>query len=189
MTTVLATYDGSVKDLAEISQVMHEYMQTRSDHAIQVAVEKCNERPGVIRRFFPNAYEKEQQRITIQEMRDLAESEEKMLALYTAVRLEIARKQGDALIASAGMQLQGALAAFALEQIGRLTATVDGSRTDFMQRYLPHKKEIALYQEEAPELVEEAMASLDRERRIYFETLNSLLDGFVAALKSRTSQN
>src|SRR2546423_502007 len=93
-------------DLQAISRLMDEYVATENDAVLQTALQKINERPSLFRRLFPTAYEKQQQVAMLEMMRSIAKSKEELFRIYTGVQIEIARKQGDALIASVGMALQ-----------------------------------------------------------------------------------
>jgi hypothetical protein len=147
-----------------------------------------NEKPGLIARLFPTAYEKEQQRITVQRMRSLAKSREDMFKLYTDVQLEIARKQGDALIASVGMDLQAKLTTFAAERIDEITDTVNESRVKFMKRMRPQYEEVENYKD-LPDLYARASESVKQEVDIYFDSIGKLLKGFIEALDTKVQSS
>src|ERR1017187_6299182 len=95
--------DGNVQELKEISLAMKEYVNGENDAVMQTAVERINKNPGLIARLFPNAFEKEEQRITLDRMRTLYSKKKEFFELYTAIQLDLARQQGNALIASMGM--------------------------------------------------------------------------------------
>jgi hypothetical protein len=189
MDNKLSRLDGTpTEDLRQISSAMQQYLNTENEATLNTAIEKLNQRPGLVQRLFPTAYQKEQQRIDIQRMRSIANSKEEMFRLYTEVQLEIAKKQGDALIASVGMHLQTKLTAFATERIDEISQTIGESRQRFMQRIKPQLSDLESYRD-VPELYDQARQSVNQEIRIYFETIQKLLTGFVEALESRVASS
>lgn len=176
--------DGSVQELKDISLMMKDYIDGESDAVMQTAVARINRNPGLISRIFPNAFEKEEQRITLDRMRTMYQKKKDFFDLYAAIQLDIARKQGDALIASVGMELQGKLAAFATQKIDDLSATIGESRRKFLARIKPQLDDLANYQS-VPELAGPARQSIQNEIKTYFAGIDELLNGFISALKSR----
>jgi hypothetical protein len=118
----------------------------------------------------------------------LAASKEQLFGVYTEVQLEIARKQGDALIASVGMHLQAKLTAFAAEKIDEITATISASRSKFLRTFVPQLEE-AEQVRAYPDLYRAAKESLDQQQQVYFDTLKKLLDGFVESLETRVARS
>lgn len=189
MSDKLSHLEGtSVDELKQISLEVQQYITTENETTLQAALDKMNQRPGLMARLFPTAYEKEQQRITLHKMRSMAEAKEEMFKLYTQVQLEIARKQGDALIASVGMQLHAKLTAFAAERIDEITQTIDESREKFMGRMRPQLAGVENYKD-LPELYEPARQSVNQEISIYFQSIGKLLAGFVEALESKVESS
>jgi hypothetical protein len=189
MSDKLSHIEGtSVDELKQISVSMQQYIRTENEAALQTALDKINQKPGLLRRLFPTAYEKEQQRITVQRMRSMAKAKEDLFKLYTDVQLEIARKQGDALIASVGMDLQTKLTAFAAERIDEITDTINESRLRFLKRIRPQYEEIENYKD-IPDLHMRALESVKQEVGIYFDSIGKLLTGFIDALDSKVQSS
>jgi hypothetical protein len=176
--------DTSVEELKQISVAVQQYVSTENEVALQTALDKINQKPQLIARLFPSALEKEKQRTILQRMRSMGRANEEMFKLYTEVQLEIARKQGDALVASVGMNLQTKLTTFAAERIDEITETVDGSRQRFMERMRPQFQNVESYKD-IPELYQPALQSVKREVTTYFESISKLLEGFIEALESK----
>ena len=176
----------SVDDLKNIAVSMQRYVETENDETVQQIAVVMQKNSGFWSRLFPTQLQKEQNRAVAERVRALYKSKEQFFKLYTDVQLEIARKQGDALIASVGMDLQAKLAAFAAQKIDELTQTIDDSRSRFLQRMRPALKEVESYQD-LPDLHQPALQSVKQEINIYFKSIDKLLNGFVNALESKVS--
>jgi hypothetical protein len=179
----------TVNDLKDIEMTMTEYISTEHDAALETAVERINKiTPGLLEKLFPNffenAFKREDRRIALDRMRTVHDKKKQILELYTAFRLEIARRECDALLASKGMQLQAGLAAFATQKIDQLDQTLGESRQKFLARIKPQLEELETYKT-WPELYDAAKQSITNEWKTYFATADELLRGFTAALKSK----
>lgn len=179
--------DTSVDELVQISAAMETYIQTESDGALSTTLDRLDRKPGIINRLFPGAYEKELQRVDIARLATSAAARDNIFVLYTEVQLEIARKQGDALIASVGMHLQAALTTFATEQMDSVTKTIIGSRLAFLRSYVPQLDEAEQYRT-YPDLYEDLRESLVAQQKMYFATIEKLLKGFVEALDTKVKR-
>lgn len=173
-----------IEDLKQISMAMKDYINTEDETAMEKVVQKINKKPGLLSRLFPNAYEKEEQRITLDRMRTIYKAKKDFFELYTVIQLEIARKQGDALIASAGMSLQTNLSKFATVKIAEMKETIDTSKENFFQRMDAQRQTVEQYKH-FPELYEPAVQSMKQEIKIYFKSIEQLLEGFNAAMNSK----
>ena len=186
--TQLARTQGDVtlQELNDISLMMRQSMASENQAVRQAVMERINKDPGLFGRLFPNAFEKEDRRITLERMRSTYEQEKRFLEIYTAVQLQIARKEGDALIASVGMELQGKLAAFATRKIDELSETIGDSRQRFLARIKPQLEDLERYTD-FPDLHDAARLSIRSEIKTYFAGIDELLGGFINALKSKVS--
>lgn len=176
----------SMNDLRTIASSMESYIETDNDETIGQVAEVIKKNSGFWSSLFPNEIEVEQNRAASERLRSLYKSKEKFFKLYTDIKLEIVRKQGDALIASVGMDLKTKLAAFAAAKIDELTQTIDESRSRFMKRMRPQLEELDSYQDLAV-LYQPAKESINQEIKTYFRSIDELLNGFVDALKSKVS--
>lgn len=178
----------SVDDLKTIAVSMQRYVESENDETVQQIAVVMQKNSGFWSRMFPTQLQKEQNRAVAERVRALYKSKEQFFKLYTDVQLEIARKQGDALIASVGMDLQAKLAAFATQKIDELTQTIDESRSRFLERMRPALAEVESYKD-LPELYDPASQSVKHEINMYFESMKKLLNGFVNALESKVSSS
>jgi hypothetical protein len=176
----------SVDDLKNIAVSMQRYVETENDDTVQQIAVVMQKNSGFWSRMFPTQLQKEQNRAVSERVRALYKSKEQFFKLYTDVQLEIARKQGDALISTVGMDLQAKLAAFATQKIEELTETIDESRSRFLERMRPALGQVETYKD-LPELHEPALQSVKEEINIYFKSISKLLNGFVTALESKVA--
>lgn len=176
----------SLNDLRTIANSMERYMETNNEETIGQVAEVLKNNSGFWASLFPTDLEKEQNRAAVERLRSLYKAKEQFFKLYTDIKLEIVKKQGEALIASVGMDLQTKLAAFATAKIDELTQTIDESRSRFMKRMRPQLEELETYQD-VPVLYEPARESVNQEIKIYFQSINKLLNGFINALESKVS--
>lgn len=185
-STSLARVDGtSVEYLYEVSGAMKSFIKEESEAALESAVRRLNDKPGLLNRLLPSAYQREAQQTAAVQLRQVAANKHAMLALYSEVQLEIARQEGDALIASVGMDTQTKLTKFAMAKIAELATTIHASQAEFESHYGPRKSQIETYKDDHPELYERAMQSLKEQFDTYFDTTDELFRGFKAALANR----
>lgn len=181
----LAKLDSSsIQELQMISDNVRKYVDTENDATLQIALQKINQRPGLLRTLFPGKFEKLQSQLTLEKMQSIYEAKEKMFILYTGIQLEIARQQGDALIAATGMHLREQLTQFAASKIDSMSITLERSRQSFVERLKMQLVNMENYRD-FPELVEPYHQSLKDEINIYFSTIKELLDGFRSALNRK----
>ncbi len=178
--------EASIVDLTQVSEGMQQYIRASSAEAQTAAMEALEHR-GVMRRLFPTAIEREKQRIAVGAMRQLAQSKQELLALYTATQIEIAKKRADALIAAQGMDMQAQLTVFAATKIDQLNTTLNGSRTKFMAAMDPQYDEIERYKHR-PQMYDRAAQSIGMQIDTYFDSTAMLLQGFTDSLNSRVAE-
>jgi hypothetical protein len=176
--------DVNLQELTDISTMMGDYINNQSDIVRQAVIARVNRNPGLLARLFPNKFEKEDRRIALDRMTTMYEKEKQLLEVFTAVKLQIARRQGDALIASVGMALQGKLAAFAMRKIDDLSETFGDSRQRFLARMKPQIEDLENYKD-FPELYDSARISIRNEIKTYFAGIDELLGGFISALQCK----
>ena len=185
MSRQLANLDNcSIQELQSIGQSVQKYIEFQDDATFNFALEKMNQKPNLLQRLFPNKFQKIQQEITMNRMQNVHRVREQMFAIYTGVQLEITRQQGDALIASVGMELQDRLTTFAEAKIRSMTETLEKSRDDFMERMERQRVKVEKYRH-IPDLAEDYEASLKDEQKTYFAFIKNLLDGFQDTLNRK----
>lgn len=176
--------DTSVEYLKQIANAMQQYVSTENEAALQTALDKINQKPDLMARLFPTVLEKEKRLAILQRMRSMGRANEELFDLYTKVQLEIARIQGDALVASVGVNLQKNLTAFVTEKIGEITKTFIESKQSFMEDMRSQIENIESYKD-IPRLYQPSLQSLDRDIKIYYESIFKLQQGFIDALERK----
>ncbi len=179
--------DNSIQDLQAISESVKKYVDTENDATLQVALERINNKPNFWQRLFPNKITKELDQMSIEKMRGVFQAKEKMFEIYTEVQLEIARQQGDTLIAAAGMQFRDQLTKFAKVKMDSMSITMKDSRDEFVKRMKIQLQNVEEYKD-FPELAEPYHQSLKDEISIYFSFIKELLDGFNSSLRNKVSE-
>jgi hypothetical protein len=187
MTALEHWPEATAGDLQSISSAFRDHLRHEDDTTLSTAVETINHRPGLLARMFPGRVAQAQQQITVAQLRALAARRSAMLELVTEVELEIARKQGAALIQANAMGLQKQLADYAVQQIDGLTNNIRGNRKIFLDAFTQHEDDIETYRDHERTYLR-AQQSLDHELNTYFDTLDELLSGFKKALETRLSR-
>lgn len=178
--------DGPTKDLIEVSEGMKNYISNENDAVLEMAVERMNRNPTLWRRMFPDAFDREQKKITLDRVRSAYAAKKGFLDAYVNVQMDIARRRGDALIAAVGMDLRAKLAVFAKEKIDGLTQTLIASKDNYYQRIANHIRGLEQYAD-IPELHDSARQSAVREIKSYLEWVEGLREGFTDALKAKVA--
>jgi hypothetical protein len=187
-TESLSKLEGtSIADLAAMSDSMQSYIRSSTVEARKAAVENMGAQGPLMRRLFPNQLQRENNRIAIEGVRQVAQAKAELLGLYMTTQIEIAKKKADALVAAQGMQIQTTLVSFADEQMRLLSKTLNSSRSEFLAQIAPKLDEVENYKK-YPVLYDRAAAAVEHHIESYFENCRILLDGFTASLSNKVSQ-
>ena len=178
--------DVTVTDLESIGNTIVKALRDDDGNSRRDLEEAFDRARGPMARLWPNKVEKERQHLAARTMREQAARKAALMEVYAETRLEIARKQADALVASVGTSLQAALAAFAADRIKEISDTINETRNHFMHTYGPQADQIEQYKDR-PELYSVAKDQLNSQLMMQFDTLNRLLEGFIIHLQSRVA--
>ncbi len=178
--------DNPTKDLIEISNGMRKYISNENDAVLEMTVERMNRNPTLWKRLFPDAIESEHQKVTLDRVRWAYATKKGFLDAYVNVQMDIARRSGDALIATVGMDLRAKLAVFATQKIDELTHTVNASKDAYYSRHMSHVDGLEQYKR-LPELYDRAMKAANRDLEAYLEWVGGLREGFSDALKAKVA--
>jgi len=181
----LARLDSSsIAELQEIANDVKKYVDTENDATLEMAMEKIGEKPNFFQRLFPTKFQKMQNDLTMRKMQSVYQAKERMFEIYTGIQLEIARQQGDALIAATGMHLQDQLTKFAAAKIDSMTDTLEGSMDSFMQKMYRQREKVDQYKK-FPDLADRYEQSLKKEQETYFTFVEQLLENFKDTLNKK----
>lgn len=187
MEQLITKNDGFSDELYLIAEKLEQYMDSENDTLLQEITKDLNRHPGLLSLIFPSSLQKAEDKISIEKMRLLYKRKEMFFEFYSNVKLEIARRMADALIAPVGMDLQTRLAKFASKKIDEFSETIGQSRKGFLQSMRPQFQELETYKH-IPELYEPAYQSMNNEVAIYFESVKELMQGFIDNLRKKASE-
>jgi hypothetical protein len=180
--------DAPVEYLANVSAQIRQYIREENDDALHGVLALVDQKPALFSRLLPTPLEKEQRRVAGEQVRQIADDKRKMVELYTHFQLEIARREGEVLIAARSVETGGVLTAFATQKLLELTDTIADAQEKFMDKYGPRQDEIDKYKTTRPELYERAAKSQRHQLEIYFNTTDALLNDFQASLEKRLAR-
>ncbi len=185
-TQMVPAGDNPTKELIEISQGMKNFISNEDDAVLEMTVERMNRNPTLLGRLFPDAFDREQKRVTLDRVRSAYAAKKGFLDAYVNIQMDLARRRGDALIAAVGMDLRAKLAVFATEKIDGLTQTLIASKDAYLARSATHMRSLEQYTD-IPELHDGAKKSALREFKAYCEWVEGLSEGFSDALKAKVA--
>lgn len=185
MTTDLQRLENTPEDdLVAIANDIDLSVSGAREQDRDAALGRMNQRTGFVGRFFPTPYQREKQRIAVENMGALARYDQELVTYYTEVKLALARKQGNVLIAAQGIYGQRTLAAIAAQQEAALSETINASRRRFLDQIDPEFDYIARFANR-PDLFRPAYASIQHQIAAFFGSVDTILDGYVAALNTK----
>jgi len=179
--------EGNVDDLRVLSQNMQSYIQSENDEMLSTVVDKLNERKGLYRKIFPTEFQKEHDKLTLQSMKQLYANKQRYMNLCVDIQIEVAKKQGDALIAAVGIKNTAMLTSYAQEKIEEMSQTFQEKRMSFAQSMIQQNRDAEQFKE-VDYLYDEYKKSLKNETTTFFRSIDSLLDGFISALESKVKE-
>ncbi len=144
--------------------------------------------PGMVTRFLPNQFQRQQLQISLDQARQLANDHSKMMELYFKIRLELLKNDGDALIIATGNRRKTELTKIVAVNIEQIEMTIKQSRETFMQKMAPHLDELEKYQA-YPMLYNRAKKSAETQIDNFMNTIDQLLFDFKNSLRSRMADH
>lgn len=141
----------------------------------------------MLARLLPTAYDREQQRLDVENMRQVAEYKRDLLSLYVDVKLVLVRQQNDTMVASQATHLQQTFAAFAAQQYDQLSQTLNSLRRKFLEQMELEFQHLELYRHR-PALFEPAVAAILHQIDSCFALNKNFLDGFGRGMHAKVQQ-
>jgi hypothetical protein len=179
--------NAPVEYLSTVSSRVRQFIREDSDEALRSVVELAEQRPGIFTRLLPTPFEKEQRRVAAEQVRQIADNKRGMLDLYTHIQLEIARREGEVLIAARSVETGGVLTAFATQQLEALTDTIADAQERFLDKFVPRQEAIEKYKDR-PEVYKRAYEAQQHQLDVYFDTTKALLEDFKVSLQMRLAR-
>ena len=186
--TVSAEQSIPIEDLNVIADRLKQLIGVENDLTFQRAADELNKQPAsVLSRLFPSQVQRERNRVTVDSMRKLYQDKQKLFVFYSEVKFEVARHMGNALVASVGTDVQYRLAEFANDRLNKLINTITTYNKIFKERMTTELTDLQNYRD-FPELFKPAYDSVNNMILTYFQTVDTLLKGFIDSLKSKVAE-
>lgn len=182
MTHLARLENASTQDLDKISAVMENYIRDSNLGTQQVAA--VLEQKGILARLFPSKVERARSALAVEDMRQHAAFKNELMGLYQRFQVEKAKQHADALLATLGIELQTQLAAFATVKIQELQQTLNAGEQRFANEMKAFYNDLENYRD-CPPIYDKLAESFTYRVATFFEVNKTLLDGFVAALKTK----
>jgi hypothetical protein len=183
---LIPTNENPIQDLVAVSDQMKAYIGTENDEILEMTVARMNRTPTLWRKIFPDAFDREQQKILLDRVRTAYKDRRAFLNAYVTTQLEIVQRRGDALVVATSMDLRAKLAVFAKLKIDELSQTLFESKDQYYRRIADHINSLEQYRD-IPDLFELARQAASREIRSYLDWVEGLRDGFTDALKAKVA--
>jgi hypothetical protein len=195
----LSKIGAKEEELTFVADKIQDYVRNENDDTLQVIADKMKARPGLIGLFFPGKIQREYDKLSIERMREVFKSRAEALTLYTKTLIELAKKQGDMMIAmkvhqyegelaAQAMQIRTSLTSFAQAQINIMSDSFEKSRISFGERRARQLRDAEKYREDEFYYTR-FMRSINAEADTFFDTIKNLLAGFTNALNTKLEQS
>ncbi len=196
--TVSQVQDATQEEMQDVSLKMKEYIQTQNENHLQEIASKLNSRPGLLGALFPNALQREHNKLTVQRMKEIFKSQSELLKVYTNAQVELAKKQADYVIqrevakygeelTAEKLEIQKRLTARANAGIDVMTTEFEKSRDSYDDKRARQMQKTLQFKDIDPEYYEMKMDSLRNEAKVFFKSIDTLLEGFTEALQQKIS--
>lgn len=179
--------NSAVIELTDIASKVEDFVNTENDASMELVQQRLNQNPTILQRLFPGKFRKMQEQLVMNKMKKRDDAQEVLFDLYTGIKLELARQQGDTLIAATGMHLRDQLTKFALDKISSMGVTMESHKNEFVIRMKRQLQNVGEYKD-FPELSEPYHQSLKDEITTYFSFNKNLLDGFEQTLHKKVKE-
>ncbi len=169
----------------DIAHSLRSYIESGDTSEEQNLINKLNERPTFLQRFFPSQGASTVQRITVETLQQLRKNKAEIMNAHHAMRLEATRIQADALIQGLGIHVHKDLASFVTRKIEDLTRELSESKERTLDRLMKNYADAELKYKSNQKVYDAAMKSVDKDMAICMQAAENLLDGAISALKNR----
>jgi len=194
----IGSEDGK-ESLQIVAKNLQTAIQTGTDVALQAVNFEIRRRPGLFGIMFPGKILRENEELTIQNMKDMYQIRQDLLKAWVNVQLELTKNEGQMIIKSKlqryegelsqqAMQIRTDLTEFSQRKISEMMDTFDRSTSTFAERIDRQTKDAEKYKDNAF-LYEKLKKNLEKEAEMFFTTISELLDGFKEALNNKLNQN
>ena len=184
LQTIPSNNGNPIRDLAEVSEMMQQYISTDDDAILKMTITRMNKEQSWWRKVFPDAFGRTQNEISLDSLKTAAKNRKAFIDCFVSTQLEIARRRGDALVTATALDLQAKLAAFATQKMDEFTRTILTSKDAFYTQSAAHWLSLEQYKN-VPPIYERARQSCDTEICAYLEWVQALRERFTDALTAK----
>jgi hypothetical protein len=187
------------KSLQVVAKNLQTVIATGNSEAMQAVSYELQRRPGLFGILFPGKILKENEELTVQNMKDMYQSRKNLLDAWVNVQLELTKNEGQMIIkaklqgyegelSQQAMQIRTDLTEFSQRKITEMMDTFDRSTQAFAERIDRQTQDAEKYKNNSL-LYTKLKENLDKEMDMFFTTISELLDGFKEALSNKLNQN
>jgi hypothetical protein len=199
LSTVGIAGENESGSLQVVERNLKSYIQTGNDNALQAVAVEMRRRPGLFGIMFPGKILRENDELTIQNMKDMYKARQDQFNALVAVQIERTKLEGQMLIQSKlqgyegqlskqAMQIRTDLTEFSQRKILEMLETFHKSTSVFAERIEKQTQDAEKYKDNSL-LYNKLKQNLEREMEMFFETIDRLSSGFTEALNNKLNQN
>ena len=178
----------SSQNLDNVANAIRSTVIQEDDEVFELLASELNKSPSLAKRLFPSELEIASEKITVERIRSLAAKKDMMMDSYFKLKIEMARAEGEALLAANKTHLITDLTRFVTAKIDEMDNNILESRSKVMKKMLPHLQELEEYKD-FPMLYEPAKVSVSNQIKNYMDTVDELLNSFRLCLKNSTTES
>jgi hypothetical protein len=191
--------NDDTKSLQVVAKNLQTAIASGSNESLQAVDYELKRRPGLFGIMFPGRILKENEELTVQNMKDMYQIRQSLLNAWVNVQVELTNNEGQMIIKSKlqgyegelshqAMQIQADLTEFSQKKLAEIQDTFARSRATFAERIDKQTKEAEKYKDNAF-LYKNLQENLDKEIEMFFSTISDLLNGFKDSLKNKLTQD
>jgi hypothetical protein len=199
LSKITETNNDGAKSLQGVAKNLQTVIETGNNDAMQAVSYELQRRPGLFGILFPGKILKENEGLSVQNMKDMYQTRQDLLKAWVNVQLELTKNEGQMIIKSKlqgyegelsqqAMQIRTDLTEFSQRKISEIMDTFDRSTQTFAERIDRQTRDAEKYKDNSL-LYNKLRQNLDKEMEMFFMTISELLDGFKEALSNKLNQN
>jgi hypothetical protein len=199
LSNIGAAGENESGSLQVVERNLKTYIQTGNDIALQAVALEMRRRPGLFGIMFPGRILRENEELTVQNMKDMYKARQDQFNALVAVQIERTKLEGQMMIQSKlqgyegqlskqAMQVRTELTEFSQRKILEMLETFHTSTSTFAERIDKQTQDAEKYKDN-PLLYSKLKQNLEREMEMFFETIDKLSSGFTEALNNKLNQN
>ncbi|MDD5065248.1 MAG: hypothetical protein PHQ35_10890 [Phycisphaerae bacterium] len=173
------------ENLRSIATNIKNYVSDNDAETMNLVISKLKDKPSIVARLFPSAYEQEMQSLNITKIRQLFSNEESLVKAHAAIHLELVRIQGNAMLAGAGINAQQQLTVYVKEKIDQIEVSISESQHNILSRLRNDKERAKIDFADDDEILQASLKSTSKRIMIHMEMNEELIAGAKRALTEK----